>query len=137
MASYGYSLEQYLKNIHPTSIDNILTFALFDRQLYFSNLLKEPLPQNFCFEVEIILSIQKYLSKKRLPPVVFEQKPNIQYTIQRIMLTKYNDNYVIKIKVDKWLNDLIDHVCEYVDQIYDIDMVTLQCKYRNSECYRE
>ena len=57
--------------------------------------------------------------------------------IQHILVKKYNDRYVVKLQVDRWLGDVSDHVCEYVDQIYDIDEHTLEVTYRNSNQYRE
>lgn len=139
MASYGFSLQEYLKQYKPEKIDDILTFVLRDRQLFFKNLILSSIEekQNFALEVEIIGIIQKHLAKKKKPPIFFETKPNIQFNIQRILITRYREHYVIKLKVDRWLGDIIDHVCEYVDQIYDIDVNNLECTYRNSECYRE
>ena len=133
MASYGYSLQEYIKQRNIDNIDIILTFILRERKYFFFNLLKSQSDQ-FAFEVEII---QKYLAKKKLSPVVFETQPTYQYMIQHILVKKYNDRYVVKLQVDRWLGDVSDHVCEYVDQIYDIDEHTLEVTYRNSNQYRE
>ena len=136
MASYGYTLQEFVKQHKPSNIDRILTFILNERNQFFLDLLKEPSDQ-FAFELEILQIIQKYLAKKKLSPVVFETQPTYQYMIQHILVKKYNDRYVVKLQVDRWLGDVSDHVCEYVDQIYDIDEHTLEVTYRNSNQYRE
>ena len=136
MASYGYTLQEFINQHKPSNIDRILTFILNERKLFFLKLLKEPSDQ-FAFECEILQIIQKYLAKKKLPPVVFETEPTYKYTIQHILVKKYNEHYVIKLRVDRWLGDISDQVCEYVDQIYDIDEHNLDVTYRNSNQYKE
>ena len=137
MASYGYSLAEFLKKEKPKNIDEILTFALTDRMSLVPKILSSPIEekQYFCFECGIINQIQAYLTKKNLPPVYFDTQIE-KYTIQQIIIKRYQGNYVIKLEVDRWLGDTIDHVCEYVEQVYDINYDTLQVTYRNSSKYR-
>lgn len=138
MSSYQYTLEEFIKKNQPDDLEEILTFALRDRSHFFKTLITSSPSEKrtWCFEVGIINMIQKYLTKKKLQPVYFSTISE-PFTIQRIMISRYNENYVIRLRVDRWLGDIVDHVCEYIDQIYDIDIQLMNCTYRNSNQFRE
>ena len=90
----------------------------------------------YAFSYTDIDTIQKHLKKNTEKSSIFNN-----YTIQSIIISRFalfNNEYMIKVKYDRWLGDEDDLVCEYIVEYYTIiDEGTLDVEYAKGQTYRE